>query len=100
MGFPIHDRLGEVDPGLRRKDFSQSVTRETFIQHTKGKSLEQLGSEARSRQVPIGLFNYTVLGGKLLEALPFCNSLTATMMVRYRFRYCLQSIASMAGLEL
>ncbi len=51
MNFPIHDNLGEVNPEQRRRDFRRSATPEEFVQHSQGKTFEQLNSESRPRTI-------------------------------------------------
>lgn len=46
MEFPYRESFGEVTPDLRRDHFAESVTPEEFIEHAKGKTLEELQFEA------------------------------------------------------
>ena len=45
MGFPIHDRFGEIDQVQRNLHLTQSVTSEQLINHVRGKTLEELRFE-------------------------------------------------------
>ena len=45
MEFPYRESFGEVDPDLIKEHFSRSVTPEEFIEHAKGKTLEELQFE-------------------------------------------------------
>ena len=56
MGFPIHDRFGQVDLVQRELHLRESVTSEQFIEHSQGKTLDQL-QEERGLADPINLIN-------------------------------------------
>lgn len=45
MNFPIRDNIGEVNEVERKKNLSKSVTVDDFIQHSQGKTLQQLQFE-------------------------------------------------------
>lgn len=51
MNLPIHDNLGVVNPEKRQDESEDSITPEEFIQHSQGKTFEQLNSESIPRTI-------------------------------------------------
>lgn len=63
MDFPYRDNIGQVNPEQRQKEFEDSVAPEEFVQHSQGKTFEQLNTESSPRTIIHKPISITVDGG-------------------------------------